>query len=123
MLESKHVGSTIEDATWNVVQEATSVLCCCATVYKSMLQELQVFWKQVLSLFTLSGKQNSQNTQNPFFRNLPTDGHAGRDRDWLPLAGSSQRRLIETGEDNGLKDKHSGYAMKTVAIDQRVEMV
>ena len=56
------VGNSIINATWNVAQQATSILCCCVPIYKPLLKSLHSFQKKTFSFLYKSGSKKSQGT-------------------------------------------------------------
>lgn len=114
----------MRDATWNIVQQATSILCCCAPIYKSILQELNIIHKLGLSFLYGSGSRTRKSQYaNKSSEATSASDSRGKSKNWLPLDGSSQGEVAWTEVNSSPNKMPSAYAMKTVVVNQSIERV
>jgi hypothetical protein len=124
--KSRAVNTTI--ALWTVVQQACSIICCCAPVYKSLLPSMKFY--QILKSSALSSWSkvvgSSQGKTTAASYEGSGLGHPGstndksmasRKRKWVILDGSSQKRLAEVSDEplderDGSSDH--AYPLRTV---------
>ncbi|KAF4625320.1 hypothetical protein G7Y89_g12848 [Cudoniella acicularis] len=117
-----NVGSNVRDATWNIAQQGTSILCCCAPIYKSLLQELHIFRRLGLT-FLYGSKGDTQYGKKSSEASSATDKNGTRGKNWLPLDGSSSQRQLAWVEANAGAGREHSYPMRAVNINRSVEMV
>ena len=115
---------------WTIIQQACSILCCCAPIYKSLLPPLNLFsrlsstngsWTRVVRTVRTKRSQSSKLSS-------PRQGSAGfreatvadsQKHNWVILDDSSQKRPV-TAEQDLLHDQdqdhlgESGYSVGTV---------
>lgn len=112
-----------------MAQQATSIICCCAPIYKSLLSEFSIFNKLRSSLFSGSRSRNTDYgagvaTWPPRLTN--TNGSQVGQENWVRLEGSSQHELAwtEVGANTLQQEPRlTAHPLKTVEIQQIVEKV
>ncbi|KAF3018237.1 hypothetical protein E8E14_013227 [Neopestalotiopsis sp. 37M] len=133
------VGETGDELPWLLSQMATSVVCCCVPLHKSIIPNIGLF--EILRSTFFSGsrtrsrsKPSKDNLPDISFRTIgqkPSNRNIQGPDDWVPLeesvSASSTRELttqawandVETGR--GARSVEPTYPARTVQISQSVE--
>ncbi|KAH7322415.1 hypothetical protein B0I35DRAFT_498921 [Stachybotrys elegans] len=125
---------------WDVVQMATSIICCCAPVYKSALPRFGIF-KALRSTFGYSSSaahtdfsaQNATSVASSGTANKVRSKNRDEDETWLRLDDNSRKDLawsskVEAGPyPHDVHQGHNGsdqaitYPMRTFEVRQSIE--
>lgn len=143
-------GNNFLSVLWNVVQMATSIICCCAPIYKSIMPETGLYSKlyswasrslTVGSKATSTGSSGTGGSMPAEHSLSPMHSthHKGQARKtgprahWVSLDDSSARALAWTEIEAGGQQNRSsheddepyrgGIPMRTVKVDQSVDIV
>ncbi|KXX79393.1 hypothetical protein MMYC01_204076 [Madurella mycetomatis] len=123
------IGTNVRNSSWNMAQQATSIICCCAPIYKSLLSEFSIFNRLGSSLF--SGSRSRKMDYGAGVATWPpkltnTNVSQVGQENWVRLEGSSQHELAwtEVGANAPQQEaRPAAHPLKTVEIQQIVEKV
>ncbi|KAI1392108.1 uncharacterized protein F4822DRAFT_389641 [Hypoxylon trugodes] len=133
--------TNILDPIWDIVQMATSIICCCAPIYRSLVIELGSVRRLSSKLSSQLGltwlRTRSSQTRKSSWTDSNTNKSKSRTRDenWMPIDGSSQRELaweVSAAPYNHAAHAEDGrshhsdnpvYPMKTLEVRQNIEFV
>ncbi|KAI1380098.1 hypothetical protein F4677DRAFT_405848 [Hypoxylon crocopeplum] len=128
---------------WNLVQMATSIICCCAPIYQSILPKVGLYdalrsWasrsfasKRPSAVSNDHFSNATKSTKPPSSKSYQSETRAlDRHAHWTHLDGSSERGLawaeIEAEHGLGSEDKEMDgdrIPMKTVRVEHSVDIV
>lgn len=106
------------DLIWTILQMATSIICCCAPIYKSLLPQMHIFETLRSKL-----KGSSSTSSNP---KEASQKQRRETEKWLRMDESSTRGLawaeVET-RSHSRSHSNRDCPIRTVQIHQDLEMV
>ncbi|KAK4224655.1 hypothetical protein QBC38DRAFT_485052 [Podospora fimiseda] len=92
------IGTHIRNSTWNMAQQATSIVCCCVPIYNNLLSALKGKGREV-------ERHLEEPWSPPMSRNRAHRESEEFEENWLPMDGSSQRALMWDGHTKGFMQK------------------
>lgn len=140
--------NNIRSPLWDVIQMATSIICCCAPVYKPLILELGIV-KALRSTFGSSGGGSGSRSyskskpptpprwngkkwtgRSSLSESAGSGGGGHHHQPWLRIGGSSKEELAWTAEvygasgaNNNQDENAPAYPLRTMEVRQTVEIV
>ncbi|KAK3985463.1 hypothetical protein QBC44DRAFT_275096 [Cladorrhinum sp. PSN332] len=83
------IGTNIRNSTWNMAQQATSIVCCCVPIYNSLLSAIKGKRQAALA-----ARRRVESWSPPITGNGTRTESEVMGESWLPLDEASQRGLM-----------------------------
>lgn len=124
--------SNLLSPIWDIVQMATSIICCCAPIFRSLFLDLHII-KPLKSLFSSITNRSRYKTGTTSLE--ASDSSAGHsqsrtfDQNWLRIGGNTDRQTgwteVATGPYNPQRQNYDveeqpSHPMRTLEVRQSV---
>ncbi|ROW04824.1 hypothetical protein VMCG_04867 [Cytospora schulzeri] len=125
--------TNVTNGFWDLLQMATTIFCCCAPIYKTILPP-EGFWSRFKISLSSFGSMARLNKSNRSSKRLQSDSSQGVSQvsgNWPRFQGGTQRDYtwaeVETVDEIPLRSDpyhdHPNHVTKTVQIQQNVDIV